>query len=435
MTAAVNESAPGGAARPAAGLPRLLPARPEDLRGHLARYGPVPYRGCPGALIEDVAASGLTGRGGAAFPVYRKLTAVAFARHARKVAVANGAESEPASRKDELLLRLAPNLVLDGLQLAAEAVGATEAHLYLHAPPGPEVLRALAGRSSRGLDRLPVTITEAPPRFLAGQETALVSRLGGGPALPAFQPPRVSERGLGGAPTLVQNAETLAHLALIARYGPRWFRAVGTDAEPGSMLVTIHRPDARAMVTEVAIGTPLRALLGEGAGVQAWLVGGYHGTWLPMPDAAGARLDSESLARFGAAAGAGVLAALPSDRCGLAEAARVAGYLAAESAGQCGPCLNGLPRIAAGLAELAGAGQRRQTLADLERWAGLVKGRGACNHPDGTVRFVASALTTFAPEIARHARGQCSASGHGATSRSPFLPLPHGRPTREDDWI
>ena len=434
MTTAVNQSAPGGAARQAAGLPRLLPAAPEDLRAHLARYGPAPYRNQPGALIKDVEASGLTGRGGAAFPVHRKLAAVARAgvRQGRAVVVANGAESEPASRKDELLLQFAPNLVLDGLQLTAEAVGATEAHLYLHSGATPEILRALAERAARGLDRLAVTITQAPPRFLAGQETAVVNRLGGGPALPTFQPPRVSERGLGGAPTLVQNAETLAHLALIARYGPRWFRAIGTNDEPGSMLTTIYRPDVKAHIREAAIGTPLRTLLGDGAGgpgVQAWLVGGYHGTWLPMPDAAGITLDNASLRRFGAAAGAGVLAALPSDRCGLTEAARVTGYLAAESAGQCGPCLNGLPRIAAALAELAGPGHRRQTLADLERWSGLVKGRGACNHPDGTVRFVRSALTVFAPEIARHARGQCA-----ATNRRPFLPLPDGMPTSEDDW-
>jgi len=410
---------------------RLLPAAPEDLRAHLARYGPAPYRNRPGALIADVEASGLTGRGGAAFPVHRKLAAVARAgvrsphrQQGRTVVVANGAESEPASRKDELLLQLAPNLVLDGLQLTAEAVGATEAHLYLHHAPGPQILRALAERAARGLDRLAVTITQAPPRFLAGQETAVVNRLGGGLALPTFQPPRVSERGLGGAPTLVQNVETLAHLALIARYGPRWFRAVGTAAEPGSMLTTIYGPDGTGHVREAAIGTPLRVLLADGAndGIQAWLVGGYHGTWLPMPDAAERTLDSKS----------GVLAALPSGRCGLTEAARVTGYLAAESAGQCGPCLNGLPRIAAALAELAGRGHRRQTLTDLKRWSGpqnLVEGRGACHHPDGTVRFVRSALTVFEPEIQRHARGHCS-----ATDRRPFLPLPPGVPTREEDW-
>ena len=439
MTTAVNESAAGGAARQAAGLPRLLPAAPEDLRGHLARYGPAPYRGRPGALIGDIEASGLTGRGGAAFPVHRKLAIVARAR-GRKVIVANGSESEPASRKDELLLRLAPNLVLDGLQLAGEAIGATEAHLYLHNAPRPEILRALAERASRGLDGLGVTITQAPPRFLAGQETALVNRLGGGPALPTFQPPRVTERGLGGAPTLVQNVETLAHLALIARYGPRWFRAAGTEAEPGSMLTTLYRPDGKCHVVEAEIGTPLLNLLSRGAetqGAQAWLVGGYHGSWLPLPRAASVTLDNAALRAYGAVVGAGVLAALPADRCGLTEAARVTSYLAAESAGQCGPCLNGLPRIAAGLAELAGRGHRQQIRADVERWVGprnLVSGRGACNHPDGTVRFVRTALTVFAPEISLHGRGQCSATNHGATNRRPFLPLPNGMPTSEDDW-
>ena len=434
MTAALDDTAdhdtaPGGAARQAAaGLPRLLPQAPEDLQAHMSRYGTVPYRHQPGVLIHDVEASGVTGRGGAAFPVHRKLTAVARAKGARKVAVANGAESEPASRKDELLLRIAPHLVLDGLQLAAEAVGATEAHLYLHAAPGPQILRALAERAARRLDRLPVSITQAPPRFLAGQETALVNRLGGGPALPTFQPPRVSERGLGGAPTLVQNAETLAHLALIARYGPRWFRAVGTDEEPGSMLTTVYRPDRRTAIHEVPVGVPLRALLPTDA--QAWLVGGYHGVWLPLPEAKELTLDHASLRAFGAAPGAGVLAALPSDRCGLAETARIVGYLAAESAGQCGPCLNGLPRIAAALRELAGAGHRRQVRADLERWSGLVTGRGACNHPDGTVRFVRSALRVFTPEIDRHAKGHCS-----ARNRNPFLPVPDRRPTTEQDWI
>jgi NADH:ubiquinone oxidoreductase subunit F (NADH-binding) len=428
MPMPTNPASQAGQITRTAGLPRLLLAAPEDLRGHLARYGPVPFRGQPGVLIDDIEASGLTGRGGAAFPVYRKLAIVARSR-GRKVVVANGGESEPASHKDELLLRVAPNLVLDGLQLAAEAVGASEAHLYLHSGLTPAIGKALSDRTAMGLDPVPVKITQAPPRFLAGQESALVNRLNGRPALPSFQPPRVTERGLGGAPTLVQNVETLAHLALVARYGPRWFRAVGTSAEPGSMLATVYAPNGRCQIIETEIGAPLRTLLSSGADTQAWLIGGYHGSWLPMPDAVGLTLDNESLRRFGAAAGAGVLASFPSDRCGLAESSRVVSYLAAESAGQCGPCLNGLPRIAAGLAELAGPRARRQVRADLERWAGLVTGRGACNHPDGTVRFVRSALTVFAPEISRHAQGHCS-----ATNRTPFLPLPDGMPTSDDDW-
>jgi NADH:ubiquinone oxidoreductase subunit F (NADH-binding) len=409
-------------------LPRLLPSQSEDLRGHLDRLGSIPYRGAADVLIPDVEASGLAGRGGAAFPVHRKLAAVAAAR-GRKVAIANGAESEPASRKDEILLRAAPHLVLDGLQLAAEATGASDAYVYVHRGAGSGIGRALAERAARGEDRLAVTISETPPRFLAGQESALVNRIGGGPAVPVFTPPRVSERGLYGRPTLVQNVETLAHLALIARYGPRWFRAAGTGAEPGSMLTTLYPAYGGCQVSEAEIGTPLRALLSVDAEVQAWLVGGYHGCWLPVPDAVGLTLDNRSLRRFGASVGAGVLAALPSDRCGLAETARIVSYLAAESAGQCGPCLNGLPRIAAAMTELAGPRPRRQTRADVERWTRLVIGRGACRHPDGTVRFVRSALRVFEPELARHERGHCL-----ARTRQPFLPLPDGVPAHEDDW-
>ncbi len=429
-TTAMDEHA--GSTTAASALPRLLPlvpGVPEDLRAHLARYGRPPLGQPSGPLIHGAEAAGLTGRGGAAFPVHRKLAIVARAR-GRKVIVANGAESEPASRKDALLLRVAPNLVLDGLQLAAEAIGASEAHLYLHPGVSPEIGHALSQRAAAGLDWLSVQITEAPPRFLAGQESALVNRLGGGPARPTFVPPRVSERGLGGSPTLVQNVETLAHLALIARYGPRWFRALGTEKEPGSMLTTVHQADGTSQVIETAIGTPLRTLISQQPEPQAVLIGGFHGSWLPASQAAELTLDNATLNKRGAAVGAGVIAALPADRCGLAEAARVARYLAVESAGQCGPCLNGLPRMAAGLAELAGPGHRRQVRADLERWAGLVTGRGACNHPDGTARFVRSALTVFAPEISLHARGHCS-----ATNRRPFLPLPDGMPTTEDDWI
>jgi NADH:ubiquinone oxidoreductase subunit F (NADH-binding) len=333
--------------------------------------------------------------------------------------------------------------VLDGLQLAAEAAGAREAYLYLHADSGDRLTalpRALSQRREARLDQVAVRLVEAPPRFLAGQESALVNFLNGGLALPAFTPPRVFERGVAGAPTLVQNVETLAHIALIARYGAGWFRAIGTRDEPGSMLCTIQHARGEVRIVEAAIGMPLRGLLGaefrddlrdDGAGraVQAVLVGGYHGAWLPAARAAQLTLDNAALRTAGAALGAGIVAALPADRCGLAETARVASYLALESAAQCGPCLNGLPRIAAALAELAGPRPSSQARANIERWAGLVSGRGACRHPDGAIRFIGSALTVFAAELGRHRQGSCS-----ATTRDPFLPLPPGTATSDEDW-
>ena len=292
------------------GLPRLLPAgttAPGGMREHLARHGFVPYRNGRLQLAADLRAAGLTGRGGASFPVYRKLEAVAGAVAGRSSSP-TGRKASPASSKDASLLWLAPHHVLDGLQLAAEAVGAQEACLYVHDTQGGQLAtalqRALGERWSARIDRVPVRLAGAPPRFLAGQETAMVNLLNGGLALPTFAPPRVFERGVGGAPTLVQNVETLAHIALIARYGAGWFRQVGTQAEPGSMLSTINHADGSVRIVEAAVGTPLRSLLASDLGTdgtdgpaQAVLAGGYHGTWIPAPVAAGLTLDNAGLKR------------------------------------------------------------------------------------------------------------------------------------------
>ncbi|MFF7983624.1 NADH-ubiquinone oxidoreductase-F iron-sulfur binding region domain-containing protein [Streptomyces sp. NPDC007901] len=390
--------------------PRLLApgGAPADLATHEQRYGPLAH-GDPAALLRTLAESGLTGRGGAGFPAYRKFVAVADAARRTDrapVVVANGAESEPASHKDKTLLRLSPHLVLDGLQLAAEAIGAAEA--YLAVEDGASYLEsALAQRR----DPVRVQVVRLPARFLSGQASALVRYLSGGAAHPAHPIPPVRERGVRRAPTLVQNVETLAHLALIARYGAEWFRTAGTPGEPGSVLCTLHAPGREVRVVEAPFGMPVGRLLPlEGA--SAALIGGYHGTWIPAAEAAQVPLSAAHL-------GAGVLAALPSDRCGLAETARVLRYLALQSAGQCGPCLNGLPRIATAFRTLATPGPQGTTRTDISRWAGLTAGRGACHHPDGTIRLVRSALTTFTTELDAHANGFCTSSDH-----TPLLPVP-----------
>jgi len=441
------------------GVQRLLPAGgavPVDLRAHLDRYGTLPRAAGPGRIIAEVEAAGLTGRGGAAFPTHRKLAAAANSRPAPVVA-GNGAEGEPASSKDRSLLWISPHLVLDGLQVAAAAARSRTAVLYvprsqrLH----QRLAQAIAERAAMGMDAVMVELRGAPDRFLAGEESALASNVAGQPALPGYRPVRGLPRTGPGQPVLVQNVETLAHLALIARYGANWFRTVGTEDEPGSMLATLHLPDGRMTVAEVPVGVPMAELLGlggppsappgRGAGggggdglitatagavpVQAVLIGGYHGTWLPAAQAARLPLANEALHPFGAGVGAGVVAALPAGRCGLAETARVARYLALESAGQCGPCFNGLPRIAAALGHLAGPRPDPRARADLDRWAGLAEGRGACHHPDGSVRFIRSALRVFAAEVSLHEQGTCS-----GTNPQPFLPLPSDPPVADTDW-
>jgi len=216
-----------------------------------------------------------------------------------------------------------------------------------------------------------------------------------------------------GRPTLVQNVETLAQLALVARYGPEWFRELGTDAEPGSVLVTLSGAVSLPGVYEVGLGMPIRELVelagGTAEPVSAYLIGGYFGSWVGAADAEQAALLDSQLMSLGASLGARTLFVLPARVCGIAETARLARYLASESAGQCGPCVYGLDAIAGGLERLARP--ERADLPRLERWLEQVRGRGACRHPDGAVRLVASALDVFAREVELHAAGRCTGDG------------------------
>lgn len=358
-------------------------------------------------LIALVESAGLTGRGGAGFPTARKLHSVAG--HS-PVVVGNAMEGEPLSHKDAVLLTHSPSLVIDGLSLVASALRAKRVVLAV----GPEVPSGPARKAARGSR---VEVLALTGGFVAGQESALVNQINGHGGVPSDPLVPVFRRGVDGRPTLVMNAETLAQVALLARYGPDWFRSHGTPADPGTFLASITASDPSVLshpgVLEVARGTPLRSVLiaagTDLAGVRAVLVGGYHGAWVPG-SALETLLTSADLSRFGASPGAGVLHVLDRHTCPLAMAASVAGYLAGESARQCGPCVNGLPRMAETLHRLAAPGTHPQSLvADVERLRRLVNGRGACAHPDGTARFVASSMRVFADHVEDHLRGECHA--------------------------
>jgi len=401
---------------------RVLPAVPVlTLAEHLAHFGPAPARGA--ALIDDVEAAGLRGRGGAGFPTAIKMRAVAAGR--RPVVVTNGTEGEPTSRKDKTLLSAAPHLVLDGIAAAADAVGADDAILCVErsATGCIEILqRALAERRAARLDSVNIRIEATPDRYVAGEASALVHWLNGGDAKPTFKLHHLADKGVGNRPTLLDNVETLAHLALIARHGASWFRSIGTSADPGSALVTVSGPVPRPAVYEIAMGAPLPAVLslagGEPGAIEAVLVGGCFGTWIPAPLIDNITLGAVSLAHVGATFGCGALTVLPAGACGLAEAARVTRWLANQNAGQCGPCTLGLPAIADAMDAIVSGDPTGRAEADLRRWVSLVKGRGACKHPDGAARFVESSLWAFHDHLAAHRRrGPCPPS-------APILPTP-----------
>ena len=317
--------------------------------------------------------------------------------------IGNGMEGEPASGKDAVLLARVPHLVLDGLSLAAQAVGAREAVIAVHrdSPVAPALERALAERHARGVDPVRLSLATPPARYVASEESALAHWVGDGVALPRFGA-RPFEKGVGGRPTLVQNAETLAHLALIARHGAAWFRAVGDEQAPGTTLVTVSGAVRSPGVVEVATGTPVAALLERCGGVTetpvAYLTGGYGGAWIPADDPA-LPWAPEPVRDAGGVVGAGILVALPASTCGLVETARVVRWMAGESAGQCGPCRFGLPALADDLELLVRGTATADDVRRLRTRLGVVRGRGACKHPDGVVRLVATALDVFDADV------------------------------------
>ncbi len=408
------------------GLPRLLAGI--DPRGvpmthsdHERIHGPMP-RHAPADLIAIVERSGLRGRGGADFPTARKLSAVAQARDRHRAVVVNGSETEPASEKDRLLLSRLPHLVLDGAVIAADVVGAREVIVKV-AERMAGATQALEGAVAVRDDPVPVHLVPAPGGYVTGEESAVIHYLNGGQPKPTFVPPRPYQRGYRRRPTFISNAETLAQLALIARHGDRWFRELGTDADPGSALVTISGAVAAPGVYELAFGTPMSELLAAAGGatepLRALLVGGYFGTWVEASQALGLRLAREDLRSVGCSLGSGVLIALGEGSCGLHESARVIDYLARESSGQCGPCVHGLRAIADRVGELADGVAHPGETERVLRWAAEVRGRGACHHPDGAARFVESALSVFGDELVSHQQGACA-------GRPPSLPVGNG---------
>jgi len=366
------------------------------LGAHLARYGETPDTDLDD-LLAAVDATGLRGRGGAAFPFATKLRAAAGGS-GRPVVVVNLSEGEPASSKDSALARTSPHLVLDGAVATARALGARQVHVVL---PGDRPLTTAAvdaAAAERRDRRVRLVRHVAAPRFVAGQSRAVLELMAGRPNLPvtAWTPEAVA--GHRSRPTLLSNAETWGHVGRLLHSGPP--RGLGTDDEPGTTLLTVRGPDT-VTVREVEYGAPMRSVL-PAEGESAVLLGGFHGTWATVQDARELRVSVTGLREAGYALGAGLVMAVT--ECPVRWTQRVVAYLAAQSAGRCGPCLNGLPALATAVSALDdGEGTRR--VSDL---ATLVEGRGACAHPDGTVRLVRSLFASYADEVDRHGAGHCA---------------------------
>jgi NADH:ubiquinone oxidoreductase subunit F (NADH-binding) len=375
----------------------------------------------PDRLLDEVDRSGLLGRGGAAFPLAVKLRAVRDnGRRARgAVVIANGEEGEPASIKDRWLLRNRPHLVLDGLRLAARIVEAQQTFVYVSDPTAARAVRsALADLGDGALDGLTVDVLTVEPTYVAGEETAAVRVLNGGPAKPTDKPPRPFEEGVSGLPTLVSNVETLANLPFLHRHGAEAFRQHGTSTSPGTFLATITgagRPPALYEIPHGVAFTDLLRVHGVPADqVTGVLMGGYF-AGLVNRDMLDATLDHESLRRLNSGLGCGAIAILTDD-CPVAVAASVMAYYDRENAGQCGSCFNGTAAMSAVTEALRDGLATPDDLARLERWSVVLRGRGACATLDGATNVAASLLVQFPQVVASHMENGCTTCYSGSFS-------------------
>ena len=405
---------------PATSLPRLLhqsSGRPLTLAQHEEAFAGVTRSG---PVFDHLEASGLTGRGGAAFPTFRKAKLIREQRGHHKFMVVNAMEGEPASHKDQTLLNTNPHLVLDGAEFLASIVGAKDIAVCVSREASTSVnnlKRAIHERERRSSRGAKLELHTPPHRYVAGEESALVHWLDDNQSLPQYRPGRPHILRIGRGPVLLDNAETCAHVGLIGRYGADWFRSVGSAQHPGTTLVSVSGAVPNPVVVEVALGTPLRQILESAnadARPQAVLLGGYGGSWID-PALLDTPYGNDTFGAHGVSVGAGVVLVLPREGCGLVETQRIVKWMANESARQCGPCAFGLPALADDLSHLTQSTRDVQfAYQRLVERCGIIEGRGACRHPDGVIHLIRSALAVFAADIEAHLRGNPCAG-----SRSP----------------
>jgi NADH:ubiquinone oxidoreductase subunit F (NADH-binding) len=358
-------------------------------------------------LIDAIESAGLRGRGGAAFPTGVKLRSV-HDRAAPRYIVANGEEAEPASVKDRWLLRHRPHLVLDGLLRTAEAVGVERAYVFVSdSAAAKSVAQAI---DELGSTTVPIELATVAAAYVAGEETAVIRAIGGGPALPLDKPPRPFERGVDGRPTLVANIETLANVPGIALRGPGWFRSLGTTASPGTFLLTVSGACEHPGLYEVPFGVTLHEALSELAGLSdapcGFLMGGFFGGVLG-PRALDVRLAYDEFRDEGSGLGCGAVIVLGADDCPVAAAADVMAYFERENAKQCGACIRGTQGMRDVLFQLGRGSSEPGQVDRLRGWSTSLRERGACALLDGAASLVGSLLREFPETVEEHLGARC----------------------------
>jgi len=366
--------------------------------------------GGPAAVIEQVKAAGLQGRGGAFFPTALKWQACRDAPGAPKYVVLNGEEGEPGIFKDRHLMEADPHLVLEGVLLAAYAAGASHAILYVHGEAdlsAERLERAVAQAAAAGIvgERMfgrPVSCTVELRRgaggFVLGEETALLESIEGRRALPRARPPFPVESGLWGKPTVINNVETLAAVPAIVSRGGGWFAGLGTAKAPGTKLFGLSGPLARPGVVEVRNGVTLRALLEEvgggapdGQALQGAVVGGPSGMIVPA-----ALFDVPMEPRQRVSPGTGGIVAIPAEASVVEIVRTLLAFNASESCGKCTPCREGTPRLLGLLDELPAAADPAAVATRVRELGTAIRLASLCGLGQAAPQALLAGLETFA---------------------------------------
>ncbi|MDI3279811.1 MAG: NADH-ubiquinone oxidoreductase-F iron-sulfur binding region domain-containing protein [Bacillota bacterium] len=374
----------------------------------------------PEEVVAEVRRSGLRGRGGAGFPTWRKWEEVRRAPGPEKYVICNGDEGDPGVFINRTLLEGDPHSVLEGMAIAAYAVGAATGYLYVRTeyPLAIRRLRrAIEQAEARGLlgrdilgsgFHFSVQVVEGNGAFVCGEETALIASLQGERGVPRPRPPYPSTAGLWGKPTVVNNVETLAAVAPIIQRGGSWYAGFGQGESRGTKVFALSGEVERPGLVEVPLGLPLRRLIyelgggiREGRSLKAVLIGGPSGGCLP-PGLLDTSMDYEALERVGAMIGSGDVVALDERHC-LPDLARfIAEFAAAESCGNCLPCREGLHQLLALLDRIVRGEAEEGALEELQALAELVRDTSLCGLGRTAPNVVLSTLRYFRAEYEAH---------------------------------
>ncbi len=385
----------------------------------------------PEELIALVKASGLRGRGGAGFPAGVKWGFMPKEPVAKYLCV-NTDEGEPGTFKDRLLVEHDPHSIIEGTIIAAYAVGAHRAFVYIRGEFFLGVKRwikaiddayayGFLGKNilGSGFD-LDLSVHRGAGAYICGEETALINSLEGKRGEPRLKPPYPTQRGFWNRPTLVHNVETLANVPHIVLHGAEWYRTMGTEKSPGPKLFCISGHVRRPGNYELPLGTPLRTILEQYAGgmrgdrpLKAVIPGGAS-TPMLLPDQIDIPMDFESLAQAGTMLGTGAIVVMEEGTCMVEVARRLIDFFAHESCGQCTPCRMGSLRLLETLTRIVQGQGQPDDLNRLESLCQGIAGHTLCPMGDAVVNPVLSSLQHFRHEYQDHIRyRQCKEKENG----------------------